>query len=492
MKTSPTVKIALALCMIVSTSCKREFQQNSVPQVPLETPKVLNEKEKETVVKFQHASDVLQALFSADQDLRKEFNGFIKAKLDKSGTDEELTFKEIFQAKQLNLTGVKSDFLTRFRNAFANIFIKGNYANAEKYSSASFNTVEDIAAYYDQPKLNHKMRASGIQSNTSDILSQSVPYEIYFPYSENWNPDAAINYAITYNPLTTDAWNYGMFYNAAGIPLYEVTVNDDYAFGIPTYIITYDDGLKMEDFQNGQTPIASGNYKVNLTDDEYNPSIVQVNTITPEPFTCTKELRVKDGRWTQLNNGYGLFEGKIEFAVAVTMQVSSVTIPNENPASNPIIDIERVAHAWGYQKIKRNTVRRMKKHENEFISFGIYVSPWCSGQPDKMIFLYEYDKPNTFSSNAAKWTGALSAAVLLIPDPATKLAATALLNNGLAPLVTAWLEGTAKSKIEHYSILGSEAVSANQRIPTAGSSPSLLNGFRPYGTNNAMISLVID
>ncbi len=492
MKTSPTLKIALALFVIVSASCKRDFQQHLTLPAPQETPKMLNEKEKETLVKFQHASDVLQGLFSADQDLRKEFNGFIQAKLAKSGTDEELTFKEIFQANPLNLKGVKADFLTRFRNSFANTFIKGNYPNAEKYGSVSFNSTEEIAAYYDQPKLNQKMMSNGIQASSDDIQTRSVPYEIYFPYSENWNPDASSNYAITHNPLTTDTWNYGMFYNAAGVPLYEVTVNDDYAFGTPTYIITYDDGLKMEDFQNGQPPIEAGRYSINLTDDDLNPIMIKRTKNNTDPTVCTKELRVKDGRWTQLNNGYGLFEGKIEFAVAVTMQISGVTIPNENPASNPIIDINRAAHAWGYQKIKRKKVKKMRDNENEFISFGIYVSPWCSGQPDKMIFLYEYDKPNTFSENKAQWTGVLSAAVLLIPDPATKLAASALLNNGLAPLVTAWLEGTAKSKIEHYSILGSDAVWANQRIPTAGSSPSLLNGFRPYGTNNAMITLVID
>lgn len=492
MKTSSTLKIVLALCLMVSAACKREFQQNSIPQPPLEAPKLLNEKEKETLVKFQHASDVLQGLFSADQELRKEFNGFIQAKLAKSGTDEELTFKEIFQAKPVNLLSVKSDFLARFRNAFANTFIKKNYPNAEKYNRVSFNSVEDIAAYYDQPKLNHKMKASEIGAANDNTQNRSIPYEIYFPYSENWSPDASISYAITHNPLTTDIWNYGMFYDGAGVPLYEVTVNDDYAFTTPTYIITYDDGLKMEDFQNAEIPIEAGRYTINLTDDDFNPTILRRTRNNTDPTICTKELRVKDGRWTQLNNGYGLFEGKIEFAVAVTMQVSSVTIPNENPASNPIIEINRAAHAWGYQKIKRKKVKKMRDNENEFISFGIYVSPWCSGQPDKMIFLYEYDKPNSFSDNAAKWTGALSAAVLLIPDPATKIAATALLNNGLAPLVTAWLEGTAKSKIEHYSILGSEAVSANQRIPTAGSSPSLLNGFRPYGTNNAMISLVID
>lgn len=495
MKNSPILNLSAALMMLFFTACKHEFKQQVYKDANWEAPKILNQKEQETVVKFQHASSVLQGLFSTYPNLRKEFNGFIKAKLDKSGTDEELTFKEIFESKPIHLKGVKSDFMFRFRSAFADLFIKGNYPNHEKYSAIKFNTVEDIAAYYDLLKPMHNMAASSKKSTTIMEKYQSVDYEIYFPYSENWNPDDAINYAITNNPLSTEIWNYGMFYDASGVPLYEVTVNDDYAFSIPTYIITYDDGLKMEDFQNGRMPILAGKYSINLTDDDYNPYPIR-NTIpipiTLTPPVCTKELRVKDGRWTLLNNGYGLFEGKIEFAVAVTLQVSNVSIPNQSPPSNPIINIDRSSHAWGYQKIKRSKVKKMRNDPNEFISLGIYIGSWCIGSPDKMIFLYEYDKPSSPSSNAAKWTGALSAAVQLIPDPATKLAATTLLNNGLAPLVTALLEGTANSRIEHYSILSSDAVWANQRIPTAGANPSLLNGFRPYGTNNAMISLVID
>lgn len=77
-------------------------------------------------------------------------------------------------------------------------------------------------------------------------------------------------------------------------------------------------------------------------------------------------------------------------------------------------------------------------------------------------------------------------------QPATRATVQALTNAGLTPVVQVLLEGTAKSKIEHYSIIGSNAVSANQRIPTNGMSPSLLNGFRPYGTNSVMVSLVID
>ncbi|MFN5646693.1 MAG: hypothetical protein ACK458_04170, partial [Sphingobacteriales bacterium] len=212
----------------------------------------------------------------------------------------------------------------------------------------------------------------------------------------------------------------------------------------------------------------------------------------PNPSPCTSELRVKDGRWTLLQNGYGLFEGKIDFAVAVSRNLSEVTIPNQNPQSNPIIQIDRSAHAFGYVKLKRGKVRKMRDNLNEYIGLGIYVGPWCPDAPDKMMFLYEYDKPNMFSENAKEWSDFLTGAAGLIGDPATRSTIQGLTNAGLAPLVKVLLEGTAKSKIEHYSIIGSNAVSANQRIPTNGMTPSLLNGFRPYGTNSVNVSLVID
>jgi hypothetical protein len=60
------------------------------------------------------------------------------------------------------------------------------------------------------------------------------------------------------------------------------------------------------------------------------------------------------------------------------------------------------------------------------------------------------------------------------------------------PLVKVLLEGTADSRIEHYGVIGSNAVWAGLRVPTNGMDPSLLNGFRPYGKNPVMVSLVID
>jgi len=487
------IQLVAAFVVISFAACKKDFNKSfKNPENP-EPLKELNQKEKETVAKFEHASLVLQGLFSSTPNLRKEFNGFIAAKLAKSGTDEELTFKEIFEAHPITLSGLKLDFLLRFRKAFANTFISGNYPQNQKYSSIKFLTIEDVATYYDVKDISTATSNMSTTQNTGNN-EQGIAYEIYFPYSENWNAQAEVNYAISYHPLTNVEWNYGMFYDPIGNPLYEVTINDNYASGTPTYIITYDDGLKFSDFSNGNTPIGATNYVVGLTDNDYNPTVIQGTdtAITPNPSPCNKELRVKDGRWTLLHNGYGLFEGKIEYAVAVTVKVSEVSIPTQNPQTNPIIQTNRSAHAWGYQKIKRGKVKDMRNDASKFISFGLNVSPWCAAQPDKMIFLYEYDKPNIFGSNAAEWAGLLTAGAGLIGDSATRATVSSLVSAGLTPLVKSLLEGKNSSRIEHYSIIGSNAVWANQKLPTNGTNPTLLNGYRPYGKNEVMATLVID
>lgn len=479
----------LGLYFIFFSACKKDMNNLQIPTDNSQEVKTLNQKEKETVAKFEHASLVLQGLFSTMPDIRKEFNGFIAAKLAKSGTDEELTFREIFEASQVNLNGVRPDFLVRFRDAFVTIFINRNYPLSSKYSGIKFNTVDDVSNYFgvkSQPS-----NAVNSSFNLPRISADDVPYEIYFPYSENWNIQEEVKYAVTFHPLTNLEWNYGMFYDQNGNPLYEVTIDDEFAYNNPTYIITYDDGLKVDDFINGQLPIKATTYKLNLTGHDYEPIIIQ-SQVDPNPSPCAKELRVKDGRWTLLRNGYGLFEGKIEYAVAVTKKVTEVSVPNQNPQSNPIILTDRTGHAFGYQPIRRKKVKQMQKDINDFISIGLNVSPWCAGQPDKMIFLYEYDRPNVFSENSLEWSNLLTAGAGLIGDDATRAAVSSLMSAGIAPLVKSLLEGTARSRIEHYSIIGSNAVWANQKIPTNGASPTLLNGYRPYGKNSVMATLVID
>jgi hypothetical protein len=480
--------IVIFISMFILSCKKGEFNLTSFsPDRDLST---LNAKEKAIVQKFEHASLVLQGVFTKHPDLRKEFNKFIAAKLAKTETDQELTFREIFMPKKINLNGVDPDFLFRFQNAFVDAFILNEYPNHNKFD-IKFKTADDVKNYFgiktEEPIT---LFSNSAESVSNDELL--VDFEIYFPYSENWNPEQIVNYAISYHPLTNVEWNYGMFYDATGNPLYEVTVNDDFAFTTPTYIITYDDGLKIGDFLNGNSPIGTNNYKINLSDDEYNPIVIQNSVNSPNPSPCLRELRVKDGRWTLLRNGYGLFEGKIEFAVAVTNNLSEVSIPNQFPNSNPIIKFGLTGQAWGYLKIRRGKVRKMIDDTSEYISFGLNVSPWCQDQPDKLMFLYEYDMPNTFSSNAKEWSQLLSASSNLVSDSTQRSQINALMSQGLTPVVQVLLEGTAQSKIEHYSIIGSNAVWNNQKIPTNGMLPSLLNGYRPYGTNSVNVTLTVD
>jgi hypothetical protein len=493
MKFPTTFSTLFFFMLLVFSACKKDQSKSMTESMDSSPLKTLNSKEKETVDKFERASWVLQGLFSSNPQLRKEFNGFIAAKLAKTGTDEDLSFKEIFNARNITLAGVKPDFLIRFRDAFVGTFVSGRYPNSSKYSNNAFTNMEQVAAYYDiKTVINNSSIGSSGTSSVYNSSPDGIPYMIYFPYSENWPSQSDMGYAVSYHPLTTDEWNYGKSYDASGNLLPDVIVNDEYAYEHPTYILTYDDGLTLDDFSNGNMPIEAENYRVTFTDEQYNSIVLQNQVADPNPSPCLSTLYVKDGRWTLLNNAYGIFENRIEFGVAVSRDISDVTIPNQHPQSNPIIQIDRKAQAWGYVRIKRNKVRRMQDSKNEYVSIGISVGPWCPGQPDKMMFLYEYDKPNMFSRNALEWSNLLTAGVGLVGDSATRSTLSSLASSGVAPLVKVLLEGTADSRIEHYGIIGSNAVWAGLRVPTNGMDPSLLNGFRPYGKNSVMVTLVID
>ena len=316
---------------------------------------------------------------------------------------------------------------------------------------------------------------------------------IYYPYSENWSPEMKINYAVTHHPLVTEQWNYGALYNQQGGYVNTVYVDDDYAFGNPTYIVTYDDGLQQSDFESGNLPFEAKNYAVSVSDRNYNP-VTYRNQVQSIPFpqnpNCRKELRIRDGRWTLLRESFGIFEGGIEFAAAMTIDVSQVNIPGQ--PNSPTILVRRDAHGWGYVGVRRNAIREMKKDEKKFVHLGIYISYWCEGDPDKMLFIYEYDRPNLFSTNSLQWSKAVAAAANLISDPNQRERVAAFANQGIQPLVQALLNGTTQSSIVHYSLLGANAVIANQRIPTSGIRPSLINGHRPYGSSNACVTLVVD
>lgn len=492
MKTSLRLSVVLGFIILSVLACKKEPERTQkTASDNIYPPKVLTQKEKEVVLKFEHASLVLQGVFSRMPELRKEFNGFIAAKLKKSGTDESLSFQEIFDPAIINLPGVKSDFLFRFRDAFGGTFVNGNFPNQDRFTNQRFNSIAEVAKYYDvHPKNNIILDANGLQNSES---SNGLPYIIYYPYSENWDPQANLNYAVSHHPLVTEHWNYGALYNTQGKLLNEVYLDDDYAYENPSYLITYDDGLQASDFEGGQLPFQAKNYAVSIMDKNYNPLTYRSEGVArpfPQNPTCRKELRIRDGRWTLLKEGFGIFENRIEFAAAMTINTSEVSIPSNG--TSPTILTKREAHAWGYIPLKRDLIRRMKKDEKLFVHLGIYVSYWCGGDPDKMLFIYEYDRPNLFSTNSLAWSQAIGAGIGLVADSARRDSIAAFGRQGLQPLVQALLNGTSESKIVHYSILGANAVTANQRVPTAGIRPSLINGYRPYGTSSACVTLAVD
>ncbi|MEI6946975.1 hypothetical protein V9K67_07205 [Paraflavisolibacter sp. H34] len=491
-----TSRFLSILLLFSLAACKKDVRVpgfDAERQLPLER---LSKPEQEVVKKFEQASCVLQGLF-ADQPLRQEFNAFIAAKLERTQSDEELTFREIFNARPVSLPGVRQDFLQRLKVAFVQAFLAGNYPGADKYKDLKFGSEDELAAFFDLEKVASPAFRVNATANTGyQTEGLGLPYMIYFPYSENFPSNNSRNYTICYDPLYTNDSNTGLVFHAgSGELLKEVTVDDDYAYEHPTYLLTYDDGLQHSDISSGLVPVKFSSYHKKFFNDDYRSDFFNDTDSEQEQETsttaCTTRLGVKDGRWTLLKNGYGLFEGGIDYAVAVSFGVSYVRIPGETPGANPELIIGG-ATAWGYQKIRRKKVKQMQKNENEYCSFGMNVAPWCAGKPDGLVFLYEYDRPKKFGQSTKEWSGFVSRAALLISDPVTRQKVMDLSNNGVPPLVTVSLEGNSNSKVEQITQISSDDVWINQQQPSPFTKPSLLNGYRVYGSDDVNVTLVIE
>lgn len=463
----------------------------------------LNKEEKILINRFKLASYVLSDIMS-DKVTREEFNKFILAKVKKTINDEELTFREIFSNKKITLEGVKSDFLINFKNKFVKTILTNKFRHHEEFDNIKLKDETQVLKYfglYDSKAI--QLNSNEPNNYDPSTYLQELPidpgFEIYFPYSENFenqNFQQTPTYAVTYNPLINNEENEGEIFDyATGTFQYVSLIDDDYAYGAPTYIITIDDGLNNSDFASGTpTFLTDVKYKIQLSDDEYNPITFESSQISLTPpievnQCVNRELRIKDGRWTLIRNGYGLFEGAIEFAAAFAADLNSVVNPNGNVNSNPLIDLK--TQAWTYKKLKRKTVKKMISDPNEYVNFNMNVSPWCPGNPDKMLFLYEWDKQTVFSAGAKEFSDGAGAALGLIGNEVTKAAISAI---PLAPIIKVVLEGSSISRIEHYSILGASEVYQNQRIGTAASNypNGLFREFRAYGNSSVFVTLVID
>lgn len=482
--------IYLLFVIPILMSCNKDVNYGKLISTDKQT--VLSPKETELRDKVQLASKVLEKLIQ-NKNIREELYSFISAKYKKTGKDEELTFREIFASPKVLLPGVKSDFLIRFKQLYINAFITGVYKTEPKYEYLKFSSQEDIEKYFGiirKPVFNTSI------NTTNTLISDNVfvpdGYEIYIPYSENYEGVIYNYYAVTYNPFDNLDQNEGNVYDAStGQYLYVAEIDDAYAWETPTFIVTVDDGLSIQDFENG-LPVSSQYYKIDISDDNYNNLVITNQVLPSNPSPCSKRLAVRDGRWTLIHNGYGLFEGAIEFAVSITNDVSEVRMPFQNGLEYPTITIDKTSTSFGYKKISRKKVKTMINVNNDYINIGASCFPWCSGENDRMMFIYEFDKPNAFSSYSKEFSGFMSSATNFIVNPTLRAAVGSFIDSGVAPLVKVLLEGSEQSRIEHFGIIGFNEVNSNMTIPSISMSPSLLNLYRPYGSSQTMATLVIE
>jgi hypothetical protein len=217
----------------------------------------------------------------SDLETRKKLNQFIFAKVQKTETDEELTFKEIFSNKKLTLEGVSPDFLIDFKNKFVKTILANRFRHHEEFKSISLTNENEILKYFGlKNNYSTKLNSKGTSTLTADLSLQELTidpgFEIYFPYSENYlnqNYQQTPTYAVTYNPLTNLDENEGEIFDyTTGTYKYVSLVDDDFAYGTPTYIITIEDGLTYDDMAYNQAQfVGDAKFKIQLSDDDYNP-----------------------------------------------------------------------------------------------------------------------------------------------------------------------------------------------------------------------------
>ena len=216
-----TFSLVVALSAIFITSCKKENKVDKPGSSTAKTieKRTLNATEVALKQKLEQTSKIIAEVFK-DKSIRKEFNEIVRKKVTETNI-ESVTFKELFSA---NSTDPE---LKRFVNeSFSKSFI------------ASYRTVYNNKFGSTQPN-NQK---NDVKTNSYDPAIdeyQRMPEgEIYFPYSQNFNPvDASVQYSYTSYPVDNDAVNEGIVWDPNMGIWQEVTVDDQYAWVHPTYII---------------------------------------------------------------------------------------------------------------------------------------------------------------------------------------------------------------------------------------------------------------
>lgn len=230
-----TCSMIVALAAIFISSCKKETKDvkpitTSVKPIEKRT---LSADEKALKLKLIQTSQVVAEVFKDDK-LRKEFNEIVRKKVTETNI-ESVTFKELFSADSSN-----PEFKRYVSESFSKSFIASyRMVYNAKFGHLKPNNQNSNIKTYDNP----------------DIYDRDPSGEIYFPYSQNFNPvDQSIQYSYTSYPVDNEAVNEGIVWNPNSGVWQEVLVDDQYAWANPTYIVNI-----TETIASGSTAIACTN-----------------------------------------------------------------------------------------------------------------------------------------------------------------------------------------------------------------------------------------
>lgn len=274
----------------------------------------------------------------AQPDARRELRYAIRYYRDEQNTDERVSFSSLLDEEaEYKTTWRKQKVADAGSSTFADAFRKAVLRKRKETSSSSF----DLEEFLNQ---------EGV--------------EIYFPYSENWE-DKDVIPTLTYDPIDNEDINEGWkpalpakaktadMPTLASVETWNgVTVDDEYAFTNPTFIV-----LPPEDDGGGGTSGGSdGDGKV------------------CEAPTCANRVFIG---WSRLTRQFdGIFAGRseIRWVSADLVRLTADNLPELKPS--------RVAYDFSRADIRN---KRWKKLYSQF------DSDWEREELSKELYIYEAD-----------------------------------------------------------------------------------------------------
>lgn len=491
------LKIALWGAVLAIAGCKKHENVNNPTTIK---STVLSAEKQEAKQKLERLAAVFGEAMKDDA-IRTAFNNQVSLKLKTTGYDEALTLAEMMGEPQSNgsYNGVSKAFAAKMQTKLAGILgaKPDNHGLLLEVSSAGKGTAIGKTAY--------------VQAHPSAELQTEIggmPTEVYVPYSENFVSREGQSFTVTSNPMNNAEENIGVKWDPVKQAWQEVTVDDRYAQQNQTYIVTVDDGYRnvaeMINDQKGKEvpkeiilndvsyqlqepnalpmPIYQG--ELRLPDETVNGAIYSKkklnSTGAPAPDPSKSEvstLFVKDIRCTQVPS---IFEGKTEFAFAVPVAQDGMTLVN----GNPNLQTAKLL-TYAMKQIKRKRVKEMSKDENISEPVGWTITNWKSGQADLSFIIYEQDRPflgSTDAGNVAVDALVDVAGIFFKGGKFTKLA-----DGPIRKVLKALVPG-GKAHLKHSYFLNRDEVYNNQNVPNYAMWPHLLNGKRPYGSNEWMLN----